>query len=168
MDKPAQWALVGAAWFLALSVAILGFLTWRHFVPSGVAPMASAELGGSAAELAPGATAVCPVTGQKLVISATTPKVIYKDRVYYFSDQPDAAGVLPKRRFLMDPEAVLHPGAAPTLEEQGQAAAAALSAAARTRGSLLPTQAPTFVPLNASNFPRAPGAAQAASAAAKP
>lgn len=154
MDKPAQWALVGAAWFLALSVALLGFLAWHHFAASPDAATAGASApGGSEAELALGTHAICPVSGEKLVISAKTPKVIYKDRVYYFYDLPDAAGILPKRRFLMDPEAVLHPGAAPTLEQQGQAAAAALSASAALRATLAPTAAPTFAPLNAANFP---------------
>ena len=96
-----------------------------------------------------GASAICPVSGQKLVVTAKTPKVIYKDRVYYFYDQPDAAGILPKRRFLMDPEAMLRPGAGPTLEQQGQAAAAALAASAAQR-SVAPA---TATPLSASARP---------------
>lgn len=146
MEKPAQWALVGAAWFLALSVAVLGCLAWHRFgampaVPAGGPPQ------GSEAELAEGATAICPVTGHKLVVSAATPRVIYQSRVYYFDDKPDAAGILPKRRFLSDPEAILHPGLAPTLEQQTLAANAALTATvAHSVPTLAPTPLPTAVP----------------------
>lgn len=137
MDKPAQWALVGAAWFLAISVAVLGFLAWRHLAGGiEVAP----ALQGSEAALAIGATAICPVTGQKVVVGPNTPHVVYQNRVYYFSDQADAAGLLPRRRFLMDPEAILHPGAAPTLAQQAQTAVAAATAVP------LATPVPTRVP----------------------
>lgn len=115
MEKPAQWALVGAAWFLALSIAILGFLVWQHLERSSTGPVVGTAAVGDTAELAVGASTVCPVTGEKLVVAADTPRLVYQDRVYYFSAKADAAGTLPKRRFLMDPESFVHPGVAPAL-----------------------------------------------------
>jgi hypothetical protein len=112
MDKPAQWALVGAAWFLALTVAVIGFLAWRHFEAiSG--PLAVA---GTAAPLQDGATAICPVTKERIVIAKDTPQLVYKERVFYFSKTLDAAGREPKRLFLMDPEFYANPGTPPLAE----------------------------------------------------
>lgn len=140
MDKPAQWALVGAAWFLALSVALLGFLALRHFeAKSALTPATAGSLG----ELAPGSSAVDPVTGATLTVGPDTPRVVYQDRVYYFSNVSDAAGILPKRRFLMDPENYVHPGLVPNLSTQS-AIVEATVVASTPKG--LPTPFPTAVP----------------------
>ncbi len=114
MEKPAQWALVGAAWFLALTVAVIGFVAWRHFDAASQAAAAQASAqNGSSAPLADGETAICPVTHEKVIVGPATPHVVYMDHVYYFSTGLDPAGHDPKRRFLMDPESFVHPGAAP-------------------------------------------------------
>jgi hypothetical protein len=146
MEKPAQWALVGAAWFLALTVAAIGFVAWRHFDALSQAAGASAVAqSGSAGPLADGETALCPVTHEKVVVGPNTPRVVYLDHVYYFSSTLDAAGHDPKRRFLMDPESFVHPGAAPPLEA-GSAAPEAVPAAAP---AAVPTALPTAVPVPA-------------------
>lgn len=119
MDKPAQWALVGAAWFLAVSVAVFGFLTWQRMgavrAPSG--PLA-ATAGATAGSTSPWAlqsdgTAVCPVTGQRLQVGPDTPTVSYLGNTYYFSADKDASGADARTRFLMDPDSWLHRGATP-------------------------------------------------------
>jgi YHS domain-containing protein len=140
MDKPAQWALVGAAWFLALSVALLGFLAFRHFEAKSALTAATA---GSLGELALGSSAVDPVTGATVTVGADTPRVVYQDRVFYFSNVSDAAGILPKRRFLMDPENYVHPGLVPNLSTQAAIAEATVVASA-PKG--LPTPFPTAIP----------------------
>ena len=111
MDKPAQWALVGAAWFLALTVAMISFLAWRHFDATSQANrLIAAAAQGQELKLPDGASAICPVTKEKLIITKDTPHLIYKDRVYYFSTTLDPAGKEPKRLFLMDPEFYASPG----------------------------------------------------------
>jgi YHS domain-containing protein len=105
MEKKAQWALVGAAWFLAGTIALFGWLAWQRF---GVEkdPLAA---------FAPAAdgTVRCPVTGEKLQAVSGTPQVVYQGRTYYFSGAKDPEGQDARTRFLMDPERYLHPGAAP-------------------------------------------------------
>jgi YHS domain-containing protein len=103
MDKKAEWALVGAAWFLALSVAGLGWLAWRHFGP----PPDPAE----AWQVASDGTARCPVTGESVPAEAATPQLDYQGQVYYFSASKDAEGRDARTRFLMDPESYLRPAA---------------------------------------------------------
>jgi len=105
MDKKAQWALVGAAWFLALSVAGLGYMGWRHFAPVGGDPKVLYAL------QANGKT-VCPVTGKSLQVVETTPRVNYQGTVYYFSADTDGEGRDARTRFLMDPESFLRPAPA--------------------------------------------------------
>ena len=100
MDKKAEWALVGAAWFLALSVAALGWLAWRHFNPKPADPAAVYALHEDG-------FALCPVTGQRLHVDDSTPKVDYMDHVYYFSKDVDAQGHDARTRFLMDPDSFL-------------------------------------------------------------
>lgn len=102
MDKKAEWALVGAAWFLALSVAGLGWLAWRHFNPGPSDPRAVYALHDDG-------SAICPVTGRRLQIDANTPKVDYQGHVYYFANDVDAQGLDARTRFLMDPESYLSP-----------------------------------------------------------
>ncbi len=113
MEKPAQWALVGAAWFLALTIAIVSVLAWRHFEGLPAAGVPAPGVAGSPQALPEGATAICPVTHEKVMIGPATPHVVYMDRVYYFSTTLDASGREPKRAFLMDPEFYVHPGSAP-------------------------------------------------------
>lgn len=105
MDKKAQWALVGAAWFLALSVAVLGYLGWRHFSPGLSDP-------GAAYALQADGQALCPVTRKPVQVSEATPKVVYQERTYYFSGDTDSEGRDARTRFLMDPEAYLRPAGA--------------------------------------------------------
>jgi YHS domain-containing protein len=101
MDKKAQWALVGAAWFLALSVAGLGWLAWSHF--------------GRTENSTAGFTTVtngqvhCPVTGESVQAVSSTPHVSYMGVTYYFSTAADGDGHDARTRFLMDPESFLHP-----------------------------------------------------------
>ena len=149
MEKPAQWALVGAAWFMALTVAVIGFLAWRHFEASTAA--ANPPLLGSEAPLANGATAICPVTHEKVVVGPSTPHLVYMDNVYYFSATADAAGIEPKRRFLLDPEAYVHPGAPkpafppeePTAVPAAPSAAPAAAVPVGTTAPRLPVTVPT-------------------------
>lgn len=107
MQKKAEWALVGAAWFLAVSVAVLGFLGYRHWVatPAGAPPASTWALHSDG-------TALCPVTGEVLKVVSATPQVNYLGTVYYFSGDKDAQGLDARTRFLMDPESFLK--AAPT------------------------------------------------------
>jgi hypothetical protein len=158
MEKPAQWALVGAAWFMALTVAILGFFAWRMFEANGLAkPASAAAQPGAEAPLQDGATAICPVTHETVVVGPSTPRLVYMDRVYYFSSTQDIDGHDPKRRFLMDPESFVHPGLAPTLQAgplptiasaapSNPAVAVAMPAAlpSATVATALPTAAPTL------------------------
>ena len=103
MEKRAQWALVGAAWFLALSVAGLGLLAYRHWAaPTAVAAPPVAAWG-----LRSDGTAPCPVTGQLIQVLTSTPKVDYQGQVYYFSSDKDASGTDARMRFLMDPDSFL-------------------------------------------------------------
>jgi hypothetical protein len=147
MEKPAQWALVGAAWFLALTVAAIGFFAWRTFEANGLAkPSSAAAQPGAEAPLQDGATAICPVTHETVVVGPSTPRVVYMDRVYYFSNTQDLAGHDPKRRFLMDPESFVHPGLAPTLEAgplPTLVAAVAPSNAAAAASLAVPTPVPS-------------------------
>ena len=90
MDKKAQWAMVGAFWFLALGVVGIGWYTFvqRPSVDgSGRLP----------------SSAVCPVTGKDLRVSPQTPSVRYQDKLYFFAAGEDAAGHSPRDLFLMDP-----------------------------------------------------------------
>jgi YHS domain-containing protein len=105
MDKKAQWALVGAAWFLAISFAVLGYLGWRHFSHGADDPtvLYSLQADGSA---------VCPVTQKKLQVTESTPKVVYQGTPYYFATDADNEGRDARTRFLMDPEAYLRPAKA--------------------------------------------------------
>lgn len=104
MDKKAEWALVGAAWFLAVSVAGLGWLAWRHFGP----PPDPHKLYAVRSD----GSAICPVTGEKVQAVPETPHVDYQGQVYYFSQAKDAEGREARIRFLMDPESFLHPASA--------------------------------------------------------
>jgi hypothetical protein len=100
MDKPAQWALVGAAWFLAVSVALFGFLAWQRLGHAQPSPA-----GGAVSYAAQGdGTAVCPVTGERLQVGPDTPTVTYLGHAYYFSTDKDAQGEDARTRFLMDPD----------------------------------------------------------------
>lgn len=122
MDKPAQWALVAAAWFLALAVALFGFLAWQRLgrvrlpVPAAAAPATPASPAGAGQPPVP-ATAVCPVTGRTVTVGPDTPRVTYRGRTYYFSTDTDAQGNDARTRFLMNPESWLsgtaQAGAAP-------------------------------------------------------
>jgi YHS domain-containing protein len=112
MDKKAQWALVAAAWFLALSMTALGVLAYRRLGGSGLALTASARPAGPMGMRADG-TALCPVTGQVLQVLTSTPKVDYMGTVYYFSGDQDAQGLDARTRFLMDPDKYLKAPAAP-------------------------------------------------------
>ena len=105
MDKKAEWALVGAAWFLAISVAVFGWLAWRHFGP----PPSNAP----AWTVASDGTARCPVTGKRVAAVPETPHVDYQDHTYYFAADKDEQGLDARTRFLMDPEAWLHRSPAP-------------------------------------------------------
>jgi YHS domain-containing protein len=105
MDKKAQWALVGAAWFLAISVAVLGFLGWRHFSPSSDDPKQVYALKTDGSTL-------CPVTRKPVQVVEATPKVVYQGMTYYFAADLDLEGRDARTRFLMDPEAFLRPAAA--------------------------------------------------------
>lgn len=102
MDKKAQWALVGAAWFLALSVAALGWLAWRGLAGPGAAPL-------GAAGAVRGGLARCPVTGESVQALSSTPQVDYLGTVYFFSTARDGEGRDARTRFLMDPGAYLKP-----------------------------------------------------------
>jgi hypothetical protein len=121
VDKPVQWALVGAAWFLAGSVAVFGFLTWQRLgsirTPAGTlaAPLGNAAATGSSSPwaLQSDGTALCPVTGQRIQVGPDTPTVTYLGNTYYFSGDKDASGQDARTRFLMDPDSWLHRGAAP-------------------------------------------------------
>lgn len=167
MDKPAQWALVGAAWFLAISVSLLGFLAYRHFGAGG--PAVTAASAGSVGELAVGASAVDPVTGSPVVVGTDTPHVVYQDRVYYFSSLSDAAGIMPKRRFLMDPESYVHPGLVPSLSTQAAVAEATAVAAGRSLPTPFPTAGPTAIPTAVPTaIPAAPATTPAPHATAHP
>jgi hypothetical protein len=112
VDRPAQWALVGAAWFLALSVAVFGFLAWQRL--ERAAPLNVPQAAAGAWSVQTDGTALCPVTGQRITVGPDTPRVVYLGRTYYFSDERDASGVDARTRFLMDPESWLgHRTAAP-------------------------------------------------------
>jgi hypothetical protein len=103
VDKKAQWALVGAAWFLALTMAGLAWMLWRHFVPAAQPPVWSVAADG---------TARCPVTGKRVPAVPETPHVDYLGHIYYFAPDKDAEGNDARTRFLMDPErwlAASHP-----------------------------------------------------------
>ena len=115
MDKPVQWALVGAAWFLAGSVAVFGFLTWQRLgaVRTPAATEGVATGSSSPWALQPDGTALCPVTGQRVQVGPGTPTVTYLGNTYYFSGDKDASGQDARTRFLMDPDSWLHRGAAP-------------------------------------------------------
>ena len=104
MDKKAQWALVGAAWFLALAVGVLGWLAWRHFLAPQPSPAAAYALQADG-------SAVCPVTGKKLAVDDKTPRVDYQGTVYYFAADVDAEGRDARTRFLMAPDTFLRPPA---------------------------------------------------------
>lgn len=101
MDKKAQWALVGAAWFMALSVAVLGWLAWRHFNPGQQDPAARYGLQADG-------YALCPVTKTPVKVRPDTPKVDYQGVVYHFSEALDAEGRSARLLFLMDPESYLN------------------------------------------------------------
>jgi YHS domain-containing protein len=101
MDKPAQWALVGAAWFLAISVAVVGFLALERLGP------AHPEAAAAGVSVQDAGAVLCPVTGKRIIVGPDTPKVIYLGKTYYFSDDRDADGVDARSRFLMDPESYL-------------------------------------------------------------
>lgn len=103
MDKKAQWALVGAAWFMAGTVAVVSWKAWQRF---GVErdPFA-------AFQVAEDGTVRCPVTGEKLQALSSTPQVVYLGKTYYFSGAKDGEGRDARTRFLMQPDLYLHPGA---------------------------------------------------------
>jgi|GEM_PF-3041963 YHS domain-containing protein len=104
MEKRAQWALVGAAWFFALSVAGLGFMAYRRL---NSPPAAAAAPPASTWGLRSDGTALCPVTGEVLQVVSSTPRVDYVGAVYYFSADKDGQGLDARMRFLMDPERYL-------------------------------------------------------------
>ena len=106
MEKRAQWALVGAAWFLAVSVAVIGFLAYERLA-------APAAANAAAVGQHRDGTAICPVTGQVLQVLTSTPKVDYLGTVYYFSGDQDAQGLDARTRFLMDPDKYLKAPSAP-------------------------------------------------------
>ncbi|HTB34112.1 MAG TPA: hypothetical protein VK842_04570 [bacterium] len=109
MDKKAQWSLVGAAWFAALSVAGFGYLIWQR----GGSPALPGPL--TAQSLVPQAngTVRCPVTGELLQVGPDTPTVNYRGQTYYFSTAKDGNGLDARIRFLMDPDRYLSPTAHP-------------------------------------------------------
>lgn len=104
MDKKAEWALVGAAWFLAISVAGLGYLGWRYFAPKSSDPKVVYALQADG-------KALCPVTGKSLQVGDATPRINYQGTEYFFAADVDAEGRDARTRFLMDPEAYLRPQA---------------------------------------------------------
>lgn len=138
MDKLAQWSLVAAAWFLALAVAVLGYVVLQRISP----PKPSDPL--SVYAQAADGTARCPVTAERIVVAPDTPKVSYQGRVYYFSHAVDGEGRDARTRFLMNPEAYLHGG--PALPAEAPTQAAPASATAAVRPAAVPTQAPTEEP----------------------
>lgn len=111
MDKKAEWSLVGAAWFLALSVGGFGYLAWRRLGPA--APAASTAPAADAWGLKADGTARCPVTGEILRVVSSTPQVDYLGHVYYFSLATDSQGLDARTRFLMDPDSFLKAAPAP-------------------------------------------------------
>jgi YHS domain-containing protein len=117
MDKKAQWALVGAAWFLAGTVALFGWLAWQRF---GVQkdPLA-------AFHPAADGSVRCPVTGETLQAVSSTPQIVYQGQTYYFSTAKDGEGRDARTRFLMQPDLYLHPGAVTPVPEMPAAAAPA-------------------------------------------
>ena len=113
MDKNAQWALVAAAWFLALSVALLGWLGYRHL--NRPVAVAAEPAGGGIVPL--GDRAICPVTHQSLVVDAKSSQAVSRGRTYYFAPGRDERGREYRTLFLMDPEAYLsgQPSLRPTV-----------------------------------------------------
>jgi YHS domain-containing protein len=102
MDKKAQWALVGAAWFLSLTVAGLGWLAWERFGKAAADPsQAFIEVSGGRVR--------CPVTGESVMAVSATPHVDLGGQTYYFSAALDGEGHDARTRFLMDPDKYLHP-----------------------------------------------------------
>jgi hypothetical protein len=172
MDKPAQWALVGAAWFLALTVAVIGFVAWRHFeAQAAAARLVLAAAQGSDAPLPEGTAAICPVTKEHLIVAKDTPHLVYKERHYYFSKSLDAAGHEPKRLFVMDPEFYASPGTPPLAERLSapEATAAEPTAVPTPLATPVPTLAPTPVPTRAPiAAPTSPALAPGANPVAKP
>jgi len=109
VDRKAQWSLVAAAWFIALNVAVFGFLIWRRVGPAAAAaPLTTQSLVPQA-----NGSVRCPVTGESLQIRADTPTVNYRGQTYYFSTAKDANGLDARTRFLMDPEHYVSPSAQP-------------------------------------------------------
>lgn len=110
MDKKAQWGLVSAAWFLALSVTGLGYLALKKLDAPVVAEQGVSE-GSVVTE------AICPVTKRRLQLQPNTPKLNYKGRDFYFADDVDEKGHTAKQRFLMDPELFLTGISTTTIDE---------------------------------------------------
>jgi hypothetical protein len=111
MGKFAQWALVAAAWFAALSVAATGVLALDKLARIQAALSAPKADPVDPYALRADGTALCPVTGQRVVVGPQTPKVVYLGRTYFFSTDKDANGVDARTRFLTDPEACFRHGA---------------------------------------------------------
>jgi len=115
VDKKAQWSLVAAAWFAALSVSLFSYLNWqRGAAPAPAGGVAPAPASGPQS-LVPQAngTVRCPVTGELLLVKPDTPTVNYRGQTYYFSTTKDANGLDARTRFLMDPDHFLSPNAQP-------------------------------------------------------
>jgi hypothetical protein len=109
VDRKAQWSLVAAVWFIALSVAVFGFLIWRRIAP----PAAAAPL--TAQSLVPQANGSvrCPVTGESIQVGPDTPTVNYRGQTYYFATAKDSDGLDARTRFLMAPDRYVSPTAQP-------------------------------------------------------
>jgi YHS domain-containing protein len=131
MDKKAQWALVGAAWFLAGTVALFGWLAWQRF---GVQKDPAAALRPAA-----DGTVRCPVTGEALQALSSTPQLVYQGQTYYFSAAKDAEGRDARTRFLMQPELYLHPSAVTPIPDVPAPAASASAPATPAPAPAAPT-----------------------------
>ncbi|HTB35013.1 MAG TPA: hypothetical protein VK842_09125 [bacterium] len=109
MDRKAQWSLVGAAWFAALSVSLFSYLNWRRGGTGGAPAALTAQ------SLVPqsNGSVRCPVTGELIQVGPDTPTVNYRGQTYYFSTSKDANGLDARTRFLMDPDHYLSPPAQP-------------------------------------------------------
>jgi YHS domain-containing protein len=97
MDKQAQWALVAAAWVLAIGIICMGLYAIYHF--SNAAPVVETAVRVFGTAQNP----ICPVDGDPVVLGPDTPSVNYNGNTYYFCGHKDTLGRDHKMLFLMDP-----------------------------------------------------------------
>jgi YHS domain-containing protein len=136
MEKQAQWALVAAAWVMAIGVLGLGAYAIIHFGNAGPASGAALSLKNTGTAQNP----IDPVDGQAVTLSPDTPHASYNGNDYYFDDQKDLYGRDHKTIFLMDPLHYLTGSTA--LNEPSN-----LTPTAVPLGSLLASPVATPVPL---------------------